>query len=140
MVFQLLYVSGASERFVEGDIGRILDVSRQRNAEQGISGMLLYGDRIFIQFLEGSREAVRGLSTRIGADRRHRNMMIMLERTAEERAFAAWSMGFNTLDMAEPAEADAFRASRDAIGGRMRGAEADILLDTILAFAGGTVV
>ena len=136
MIFQLLYASGVSDLFVADDIASILETSRRRNAENGISGLLLYCDGVFIQFLEGKRDTVQELSKRIGRDPRHRNMMVMLERDAEERAFAAWSMGFRTLDKNVPAEADAFRLSRDAVSGRMRGAEADLIMETIFAFAG----
>jgi hypothetical protein len=89
----------------------------------------------FIQLLEGEEKAVRGLVTRIRADMRHRNVMIVMERQAAARAFGAWDMGFEQLAPGMAEDQQAFQLSRATLEKRISGEEGRLIPDTVLAFA-----
>ena len=58
------YVSSATHLMTEDELAAILDVSRERNARDGITGLLLYSDGDFIQVLEGPEAPVRAAGER----------------------------------------------------------------------------
>ena len=135
-VFQLLYASGAAGAVSADDIASILVKSRHNNGLLGVTGMLLYANRTFIQVLEGEAETVRKLARRISHDPRHRNYMVLFERMSAVRVFSQWQMGFRELDPGQPQDGAIFRSSREALEARVGGGDQHVLLDTILAFAG----
>jgi hypothetical protein len=79
-------------------LAELLEVSRRKNAELGISGMLLYKDLSFLQVIEGPHEAIRTLYQTIRVDDRHGRVRVLFEEPVAAREFADWSMGFQNLD------------------------------------------
>lgn len=135
-VFQLLYASGGSNPITTADIDDILSASRRNNAALGITGLLLFADNMFIQVLEGEERDVRNLALRIRRDPRHRNFMELIAQNAPVRAFAQWQMGFKRLRPDQPEDMVVFRASRDALAGRISSADGGMMMDAVMAFAG----
>jgi hypothetical protein len=95
-MFFTVYVSSAIRLLGEEELVRILEVSRRNNARDDITGMLLYKDGNFMQFLEGPKPEVCALLDRIRGDARHHGMIILLQDEHAEREFGDWSMGFQT--------------------------------------------
>lgn len=89
-----LYLSSATRRLDNRELADLLDLSRSRNLEAGVTGMLLHHDGDFLQVLEGEDEAVARTWERIARDRRHRGIIVMLDERRDERLFPDWSMGF----------------------------------------------
>ena len=135
-VFQLLYASGGARQITTADIDDILEKSRRNNAALGVTGMLLFADNMFIQVLEGEERDVRDLARRISRDQRHRNFMELIEQTSPERAFARWQMGFKRLQPDQPEDMVVFKASRDALAGRISPRDGGLMMETVMAFAG----
>lgn len=109
------YVSSAMHRMTDDELAAILDVSRERNARDGITGLLLYSDGDFIQVLEGPEAPVRAAVARIRKDDRHTHFTILLDQPIGERVFAGWAMGFKNVGTVSAADGDlytAFRAGR----------------------------
>jgi hypothetical protein len=104
MMFQYVYVSSAVVPFNGSQLQDLLTVSRDRNQECGLTGMLLYLHGNFIQLLEGEKEAVVATRERIGKDPRHRGMITLLETECEKRDFPDWSMGFENIEGPEAAK------------------------------------
>lgn len=100
----LTYLSLASRPMEQHELVELLEVSRARNREAGVTGMLLYADQQFIQVLEGRREDVEATMERIRADPRHRSIDVTLVEEVEERQHAEWLMGFRALDAATVAD------------------------------------
>lgn len=71
----------------------IVNVARVTNAESGITGVLCYGDNVFLQLLEGGRAAVNALYARILADPRHQDVTLLHYEEITERKFGSWTMG-----------------------------------------------
>jgi hypothetical protein len=93
----LVYVSSAVELFTDNELKALLQKSRINNQTANITGMLLYKDGNFMQYLEGPGEAVDAVMTRVKADPRHTGLLVLLQEEQAKRQFADWSMGFKKL-------------------------------------------
>ena len=94
-MYRLVYKSVEAAPFSEADLKKLLVASRLRNAEAGLSGMLIYDRGAFLQTLEGDVGAILKTFNRIERDPRHKNVSILLrDPNAPARAFGRWSMGF----------------------------------------------
>jgi hypothetical protein len=95
MLVRLLYASRAVDGIDEDFLRSILEESRANNLEHGITGILCThpAGGVFIQALEGGREAVNRLYGNIVRDRRHSDVTLLEYAEIEERRFAGWSMG-----------------------------------------------
>jgi hypothetical protein len=91
---QVAYASKACHSFSEQDLEELLATARIKNKALGLSGLLLYQDGAFMQFLEGQRHAVDDLLRTIRADERHDGMKLIWHRAIGVRDFEDWQMGF----------------------------------------------
>jgi hypothetical protein len=98
MLFHIVYVSSASQLFTKEELVELMQISARRNAEAGLSGLLLYKDGNIIQVLEGEEQAVRASFERIKKDPRHRGVIVLAQEAIEERSFPRWGMGFRDLN------------------------------------------
>ena len=94
MFYQLIYVSSTTEPISPTEIAKILEISRQNNARDEVTGLLIYHNQLFFQVLEGPQPQVQMCFDRINKDRRHGNPAIVWEDQAVQRAFPEWSMGY----------------------------------------------
>ena len=102
-IYSIIYLSTATHPFSKADLLKLLEKSRQNNANLNITGMLLYKAGAFQQILEGSEDAVKMLFAKIQLDPRHRGVINFYENLEDKRHFADWSMGFCDLNSAEAA-------------------------------------
>ena len=94
----LIYFSEATRTMQASDLEALLTQARSFNSANGISGLLLYQSRCFLQALEGAAEAIDPLYERIQADSRHTNLRLLYDQPADRRCFEAWGMGFHLPD------------------------------------------
>lgn len=92
MLVRLLYVSRSTAE-IASDTESILLSSRKNNPPIGITGILCYGGGMYLQAIEGSRDAVNSLFTRISRDARHHDVVILQYEEITERRFGGWTMG-----------------------------------------------
>lgn len=104
----LTYLSTATESFDDEALRELLAHSRRRNAQRGLTGMLLHVDGRFIQTLEGDAATVDATYATIAADPRHRDVFVAWREEVEERSFPDWSMGFEDLPPEEAASLAGF--------------------------------
>ena len=102
MLVRLLYASRAAEAVTQELIEAILQSSRKHNPALGITGVLCYGGDVYMQVLEGGREAVNELYNKIVRDERHRDIALLHYQEVAERKFAGWSMGHVNLAKVNP--------------------------------------
>jgi hypothetical protein len=76
------------------EIQRILDVSRQWNSDNNITGALMFSDGHFAQVLEGPSSILKSTFGFIACDKRHRNIRLLECAPVSERAFESWSMAY----------------------------------------------
>ncbi len=93
MLVRLLYASRTKSKPTPKMIESILESSRKHNPESGITGILCHGGDVFLQVLEGGRDAVNALYNQIARDPRHQDVVILHYEEVTERRFAGWTMG-----------------------------------------------
>lgn len=93
MLVRLLYVSRAVDKDAAQAIESILETSRSQNMGNGITGVLCYGGGVFLQAIEGGRNAVNALYNHIAADKRHTDVVLLHYEEISERRFGGWTMG-----------------------------------------------
>ena len=94
MLVRLIYASTATEGVGLSEFRGILQQSQVNNHKRDLTGVLAFNSRIFLQGLEGSREQVNELYSRLLNDKRHHTVAMLEYAEIEEREWAQWSMGF----------------------------------------------
>ena len=102
MLVRLLYVSRAVDKDCAKAIESILESSRSHNLGNGITGVLCYGGGVFLQAIEGGRNAVNDLYSHIVADPRHTDVVLLHYEEITERRFSSWTMGQVNLERVNP--------------------------------------
>ena len=93
MLVRLLYASRPATPLTASVIDTILAQSQDGNQTKGITGILCFNDELFLQVLEGGRDAVCELFNAIVRDDRHKNVRILCYDEVPERRFGGWTMG-----------------------------------------------
>ncbi|MDJ0978474.1 MAG: BLUF domain-containing protein [Erythrobacter sp.] len=91
MISQYLYISTAPSLSRE-DVDAILAASQRNNAARGVTGLLLYNGRNFLQLLEGEESELVSLMVKISHDSRHTGISMIDRRLVEKRACPNWAM------------------------------------------------
>ncbi|WP_037320227.1 BLUF domain-containing protein [Salegentibacter sp. Hel_I_6] len=99
----LVYVSRQSHVISDKDLKELLSTSRRNNREITITGILIYFQGSFIQYIEGKEENVDFLYSKIAKDQRHQSVTELDSGFNAERAFSDWSMAFKKLQNDEAA-------------------------------------
>jgi hypothetical protein len=86
------YTSLARLDLQETDLEDIHRSSREQNALDGITGLLVFNGTHFLQIIEGSEQAIEDLLERLRKDSRHTGFEIRDRRKVEARSFPDWSM------------------------------------------------
>jgi hypothetical protein len=81
----------------------ILRKSKTNNLALGVTGVLCFSEGVFMQALEGGRNAVNKLYNRIASDARHTDVVLLHYEEIGERRFAGWSMGQVNMARLNPA-------------------------------------
>ncbi|MBO0953133.1 BLUF domain-containing protein [Fibrella forsythiae] len=102
----IVYFSRAAEPF-EAQLSTLLEQSRIRNAQLGITGIMLYVRGSIIQVLEGDQQQVEAMYQRIQVDERHQQVECILNRPITQRLFTDWRMGYQTIDRSQLADIEA---------------------------------
>ena len=93
-------------------VGQIVTRARARNAETGITGLLVFDGMRFCQHFEGPRDATVRLMDRIAEDPRHTHIRVVYEGPLDKRRYPRFDMGladaedgFPDLDRLDGSEA-----------------------------------
>jgi Sensors of blue-light using FAD len=102
MLVRCLYVSRPAKPLSPAVLEPILEKSRVKNPSRGITGLLCYQDHIFVQVLEGGRDAVCDLFNTIVRDDRHTDVRLLDFEEIAERRFSNWTMGKVNIESINP--------------------------------------
>ena len=70
----VVYTSAAAREMDPDELRTMLAGARRRNRARGVTGVLVYHDRMFMQAMEGPRSVVQALLSTISLDERHRGL------------------------------------------------------------------
>jgi hypothetical protein len=96
MLVRLVFASRATDASNEA-VEALLAGVRKNNTESGITSILCYGDGVFLQVLEGGREAVNRAFHRVANDARHSDVQILVFEEITERLFGGWTLGHTNV-------------------------------------------
>lgn len=89
----LLYCSQATSLMTDDELARIIQTSQRNNHRNNITGLLVYGGGMFMQWLEGPRPELEQLMRLLATDRRHETMVTLRTLDGlEQRLHPGWSM------------------------------------------------
>jgi Sensors of blue-light using FAD len=86
-IFQLIYFSERPPESTLSVIEIICEDAFERNRADGVTGLLVYNHTMFLQFIEGPKDAVKNCYARIERDNRHSSPVVIWEHFSEERTF-----------------------------------------------------
>lgn len=97
MLAHLAYVSVRKKNCTDEEIEKILSACKINNAPLDITGVLLYSDSKFIQYVEGESTALMALYDKIKKDVRHEKAVMISYNPIAKRIFPSWQMGSRKL-------------------------------------------
>ena len=94
-MYRLSYCSRQVGAISLDEAKKIAITAADTNRKHGLSGVLVYNQKYFLQCIEGSKEMVNEIYHKITKDARHKDLCLLhLDTTADERYFEKWGMGF----------------------------------------------
>ncbi|MBI1773429.1 MAG: BLUF domain-containing protein [Burkholderiales bacterium] len=102
MLVRLLYASRVVDEKMCDIVQSVVSQSRLHNPQHGITGVLCHSDQVFMQVLEGGREAVNTLYSHILRDTRHTDVILLDYEEILERRYAGWTMGQANMSKINP--------------------------------------
>ena len=99
---QLVYLSTSRIADAKSEAVNILESARRTNGRIGVTGMLILGNGLFFQLLEGPPDAVRAVFDKISKDTRHSDVTVLLDRMVDQKSFGNWSMAWAELPDDQP--------------------------------------
>lgn len=97
-MFRLVYSSSSCEDVTPAALSSLVRHARFRNAAAGITGLLLYHQRRFLQVIEGDRGAVEACFDRIRHDTRHEDVVVLSQAEASSKFFTDWFLAYEQLE------------------------------------------
>jgi hypothetical protein len=95
----VIYRSRAVSPFSGQDLQGLMQAAQARNRREAITGVMLYDDSHFFQWLEGPAEGVGRIMRSIRDDPRHADLEVLTDGPAVERRFSDWDMRLATRDV-----------------------------------------
>ncbi len=88
----IVYHSRAVTPLSGRDLHRLTQAAQARNRQEAITGLMLYDDDHFFQWLEGPADSVARVMRSILNDPRHTAIEVLDEQPASRRVFGEWDM------------------------------------------------
>lgn len=80
----------------ETELHKLRDEALSNNTRHGVTGLLLYVNKVFMQIIEGPHAEIGQLFDNIRCDQRNQSIVEMFDRSVDKRAFSRWAMGFHS--------------------------------------------
>ena len=91
--YNVLYCSHATGLMTQDELAKIVETSQRNNPLRGVTGLLVYGGGMFLQWLEGPRPAVEALMETLSTDPRHETIVrLQVLEGLNERLYPRWIM------------------------------------------------
>ena len=98
----IVYRSRAVRSLSPTDLHALTATSQARNGRESITGLMLYDDGRFFQWLEGPADGVERVMGSIRSDPRHADIEVLKNQTAKRRIFGEWTMKLATQEPDAP--------------------------------------
>ncbi len=135
MLVRLLYASHAVAPVNCALIQEIMQQSHAHNHQHGITGILCHSDKLYMQVLEGGRDAINALYAKILRDARHADVVLLHYEEIAERRYAGWTMGQANLSKVNASTLLRFSVLPEINPHAMSGKNSLALIDELIATA-----
>jgi len=106
-LFAIVYVSMAARQLSLHELKHLQHRAQQRNVQHDVTGVLLYSEGAFMQYLEGPGPGLMSVYDVIKADPQHFGIIDLVREPISQREFSGWSMAFRVVGAAgQSAEAE----------------------------------
>lgn len=97
IVYTSTYTGNTHE--VPSVLFNITEIAKTYNEKYSITGLLfLHGD-CFVQIIEGARQSLEGLMSILDSDKRHKDIIRLVDEPIQARSYSDWNMdSFNLSD------------------------------------------
>ena len=114
MLCTFVYCSRAAESVDDAEVGRIVEAAQRSNRARGITGVLVFGNGVFFQLIEGPSAQIQKLMVTLHNDPRHHDV-VSLDWSEErrERLYPNWEMERVTADDIRAVLDDALESCKD---------------------------
>jgi hypothetical protein len=109
-----VYCSRAAAGVDDAEVDRLIEFSQRRNVDRDITGVLVFGNGVFFQWVEGPPREVQKLVASLHGDARHYDI-VELDRSVDkrERLYPGWEMERVEADEIREVLLDALESSED---------------------------
>jgi hypothetical protein len=114
MLCSFVYCSRAAKGVDDDEVGRIVEAAQRSNLARGITGVLVFGNGVFFQLIEGPAAEIRKLIATLHCDPRHYDV-VSLDWSEErrERLYPNWEMERVAADDIRAVLNDALESTED---------------------------
>jgi len=91
-LFRIAYLSTVKGGPYALDIDELTRQCQRDNRLHGVTGLLLWSGRSFLQVIEGKESTVETLMRNIEADSRHHSIIFLEKKSVEYSLFTGWAM------------------------------------------------
>jgi hypothetical protein len=92
----------------------IVKKAKANNLKLGITGVIFYHNKRFVQIIEGEKDSLEYLMSIIEKDTRHKNIVRIIDEEINKRGFMQWNMDSFNLDENDKIDPEELENIRDA--------------------------
>ncbi len=97
MLQTLCYVSSSNVNLTKKSLEQLFITTKSNNLKQDISGILIFNGGNFLQIMEGEKNTINELYHKISKDKKHSNIIKLIEKPISERMFEDYETGFSII-------------------------------------------
>lgn len=98
MLKTICYISDSKTDESPDSLKILFQKAEENNSKKGITGILIYKNKNFLQVFEGENKVVDETFKRIACDKRHANIFKIIDNDIGERFFADYNYGFTVIN------------------------------------------
>ncbi len=97
MEHTICYLSKQTEALKDSELEELFKYILAMNPTLNITGALLHNNDFFLQVLEGNKETIKELFAKIRKDKRHKDILMILDQKIENRIFQDYEANFSIM-------------------------------------------
>lgn len=97
MEHTICYLSKHTEVLENSELENLFEFILKKNPTLNITGALLYNNSFFLQVLEGNKNSVKEVFSKIRKDKRHKDILMIFDHKIENRIFQNYEANFSIL-------------------------------------------
>lgn len=98
MLHAICYISNSVDLWQARPLENLFILSKIQNVFRNVTGLLLYNEGTFLQVVEGGKDTIAVLLSKIKRDKRHNQITVMFDRPIKHRIFKSFQTGLVSSD------------------------------------------